>query len=588
MNKTLTINISGIVFNIEEDAYETLKNYLGKIKRHFQNDEGCDEIVADIEARLAELLRAKITAGKQVLMSADINEAIDVMGQPEDFADGNSSEEQKKEDTHSSANNQNYYGNKRRRVFRDPDSKILGGVCSGIGNYFDIDPLWIRLALVVMFFGFGSGLLLYIILWIIIPEAKTTAEKLEMRGEPVDVNTISKTIKDEAENLKNKAKDFGKDVRNHVNNNNTGKFVDLLRQIFGTIFNIIGRIIGFFFIFIGIIVFVGLSSILFGFGKIDNLTTGEFMNSFAGEDFPMFWSKLGLILAIGIQSAMLLYKGMKMLLNIKYHNRWINIGAGIGWVVGVTLCFCIAANFANQFSEDAMVKQQADVRLTSGDTLYLKANPNYNKSDSDIDFSIDNGRWYINKQNNVTIWWGKPRVRVITSENDSLYVFIVKTANGEEKPDAAKRAKNISYNVTQQDSVVIIDKYYSFPGLDKFRDQETEVLIKMPRNKTIYFDISLQHLLYDVDNTNEYYDGDMVGKYWKMTDNGLTCLNCPPRKDPHHLYNRNGGLHIEDKDAKVKIDENGIEVKSKDAHVKINEDGININSKEKSEDTKEE
>lgn len=579
MNKTLTINISGIVFNIEEDAYETLKSYLGKIKSHFRNEEGCEEIVADIESRLAELLKAKIHAGKQVLVVADINDAIGVMGQPEDFSDSNSSEESKKQESNANTHSQNYYGTKRRRVFRDPDSKILGGVCSGIGNYFDIDPLWIRLALVVMFFGFGSGFILYIILWIIIPEAKTTAEKLEMRGEPVDVNTISKTIKDEAENFKNKAKDFGNDVRNHVTNkDNTGRFVDLLRQIFGTIFNIIGRIVGFFFIFLGIIFFVGLFSVLFGFGKIDNLTTGEFMNSFAGEDFPMFWSKLGLILAIGIPCTMLIYKGMKMLLNIKYHNRWINIGAGIGWVVGVTLCFCIAVNFANQFSDDAMLKQQADVRWTSGDTLYLKANPNYNKSDSDIDFSIDNGRWYINKQDKNTTWWGKPHVRIIMSENDSLYVFIIKTANGEMKTDAAKRAKNISYNLVQQDSVVMIDKYYSFPGLDKFRGQEAEVLVKMPRNKTIYLDMSLQHLLYDVDNTNEYYDEDMIGKYWKMTDNGLTCLNCPPRKDPHHIYNNNG-LHIEDRDAKVKIDENGIEVKSKDAHVKIDENGIDIDSK---------
>ncbi len=584
MNKTLTINISGIVFNIEEDAYETLKSYLGKMKRHFANEEGSDEIVADIEARLAELLKAKINAGKQVLVTADINDAIGIMGQPEDFSD-NGSEENKKTENHSStSSSQNFYGNKRRRVFRDPDTKVLGGVCSGIGNYFDIDPLWIRLALVVLFFGFGSGFLLYIILWVIIPEAKTTAEKLEMRGEPVDVNTISKTIKDEAENIKNKAKDFGDNVKDHFSKNkdNTGKFVDLLRQIFSTIFNIIGRIVGVFLIFIGIVFFVGLFSVLFGFGKIDNLTTGEFMNSFAGEDFPMFWSKFGLVLAVGIPCAMFIYKGLKLLLNIKYHNRWINIGAGIGWVSGLILCFCIAANFANQFSEDATLKQQADVRWTKGDTLYLKASANYNKTDSDVDFSIDNGRWYINNQSKTATWWGKPKVRVIMSENDSLYVFIIKSANGLEKADAAQRAKNVSYNLVQQDSVVMIDKYYSFPALDKFRGQEAEVLIKMPRNKTIYFDGSLKNLLYDVDNTNEYYDSDMIGKYWRMTDNGLTCLNCPKKE---HMYNAHG-IRIDHPNTKVKIDENGIEVKSMDAHVKIDENGINIDSKE--EKTKDE
>ena len=576
MNKTLTINISGIVFNIEEDAYETLKNYLGKIKRHFQSEEGNEEIVADIEARLAELLKAKMHVGKQVLLMADINDAISVMGQPEDFSD-NGSEENKKEESHSSSH-QNYYANKRRRVFRDPESKILGGVCSGIGNYFDIDPLWIRLALVVMFFGFGSGFLLYIILWIIIPEAKTTAEKLEMRGEPVDVNTISKTIKDEAENIKSKAKDFGTNVKTQfTNKDNTSKFVDLLRQIFGTIFNIIGKIVGVFFVFFGIVVFVGLLSVLLGFGKVDNLTTHEFINSFAGADFPVFWAKTALTLAIGIPVVMLVYKGMKMLLGIKYHNRWINIGAGVLWVVGLILGFCIAVEFGKQFSQDAVLKQQVDARWPAKDTLYLKANNNYATVETDIDFSMDNNRWYINTQKNVSTWWGRPKVRIITSENDSLYVFMVKSSDGAEKAEAAQRAKNISYQLEQKDSMLLVDKYYSFPGIDKFRNQEIEVLIKLPRNKVIYLDNSLKYLLYDVDNTNEIFDQEMVGKYWKMTENGLTCLNCP-KVEVTHSKNKN---------SRVKIDEHGIEVNSSDAHVKIDEEGINIKSKNKKEEDEE-
>ena len=179
------------------------------------------------------------------------------------------------------------------------------------------------------------------------------------------------------------------------------------------------------------------------------------------------------------------------------------------------------------------------------------------------------------------MWWGKPKVRIITSEDDSLSVFIIKSADGSEKTEAAKRAKNISYALMQSDSVLMLDKYYSFPGNDKFRNQEIEVLIKMPKNKTIYFDNNVKHLLYDVDNTNEIYDADMVGKYWKMTENGLTCLNCPKTETTHH---HRGGLSVDDKDAKVRIDENGIEVNSKDGHVKIDEDGININGDKRGKD----
>ena len=370
MNKTLTINISGIIFNIEEDAYETLKNYLSNIKRHFQNEEGCDEIVADIEARLSELLKAKTNVGKQVLLNTDVNEVIGVMGKPEDFGETTSSSSETKTENNT---HQEYYSNKRRRVFRDPDSKVLGGVCSGIGNYFDVDPLWIRLALVIMFFGFGSGFLLYIILWIIIPEAKKTAEKLEMRGEPVDVNTISKTIKDEAENIKNRAKDFGSDVRSRVSNrDNTGKFVDLLRQIFSTIFNVIGKIVGVFFVFFGLIMFVGLLSVLLGFGSVDNLSVNEFINSFAGPDFHTGWFKTGLALALGVPFSMLVYKGMKMLLGIRFHNRWLNISAGVLWLVGLSLSLFIGLKFAGEFSQEALLKQQIEARWPASDTLYIK------------------------------------------------------------------------------------------------------------------------------------------------------------------------------------------------------------------------
>ncbi len=580
MNKTVTINISGIIFNIEEDAYETLKNYLSNIKKHFQHEEGCDEIVADIEARLSELLKSKTNVGKQVLLSTDVNEVIGVMGKPEDFGETTSSNETK-EETHSQ---QSHYSNKRRRVFRDPESKVLGGVCSGIANYFDADPLWIRLALVIMFFGFGSGFLLYIVLWIIIPEAKTTAEKLEMRGEPVDVNTISKTIKDEAENIKNKAKDFGKDMKNEFSRHRSGteRFVDFLHTIFSTIVTIIAKLIGVFFVFFGIVMFIGLLSVLLGFGTVDNLSVNEFINSFAGTDFHTFWFKTGLALALGIPFTMLVYKGMKMILGIKFHNRWLNISAGVFWLIGLSLSLFIGLKFIGEFSQEALLKQQVEARWPVSDTLYIKANNNYSKTETDVNFSMNRDRWLINTTAKPSVWWGRPRVKIITSENDSLYVFIMRNADGKEKAEASLRAKNISYKSSQVDSILLLDKYYSFQSSDKFRNQEVQVVIKLPKNKTVYLDNSLKNLWYDIENTNGIIDSDMGGKYWKMTENGLTCLNCP--KIIEESVTIKNGVNVNDKGAKIKIDENGIDIKSKDGSVKIDENGIKINSKEKKDD----
>ncbi|MGZ3864728.1 MAG: PspC domain-containing protein [Bacteroidia bacterium] len=575
MNKTLTINISGIVFNIEEDAYENLKNYLAQIKRHFQNEEGCDEIVADIESRLAELLKSKTGASKQVLLNSDVEEAINVMGKPEDFGGEGHTEEK----THAKTAYTGSTG--RRRVFRDPDNKVLGGVCSGIASYFDTDPLWIRLALVVMFFGFGSGFLLYIILWIIIPEAKTTAEKLEMRGEPIDVNTISKTVKDEAENFKNRAKEFGNDMRNGFRDSRGGfqRFADFLHSIFSTIVKIISKIVGVFFVFFGLILFVGLLSVLIGFGTVDNLSVNEFVNSFAGPEFPVFWFKTALSFAVGIPLCMFIYKGMKMILGIRFHNRWLNITAGVLWLAGLSLSLMLGIKFAGEFSQGTVLKQQVDVKWPANDTLFLKANNNYEKGETDVDFHFDHDRWLINTTAKPSVWWGRTHVKVVASENDSVYVLIMKSADGKEKAEASQRAKDISYKLEQRDSMLLIDKYFSFNSGDKFRDQEVQVLIKLPKNKTIYLDKSLKNHYYDIDNTNEILDEEMGGKFWKMTENGLTCLNCPKTDSNNVHVNMKNGIHVHDKDAKVNIDENGIDIQSKDGDVKIDENGIKIKSK---------
>ena len=193
MNRTITMNLSGIIFHIEEDAYEKLNKYLSTIKGYFKDSEGREEIMNDIEARIAEMLQEKVSTAKQAVLMSDVETVISLMGKPEEFAgETDKSESAANADTSSEDFRTSYPNNKRRRVFRDTDEKILGGVCAGIANYFDFDPIWIRAAFAISFFAFGSGFLLYIILWIIIPEAKTTAEKLEMHGEKVDVNNIGK------------------------------------------------------------------------------------------------------------------------------------------------------------------------------------------------------------------------------------------------------------------------------------------------------------------------------------------------------------------------------------------------------------
>ncbi|MBL7883853.1 MAG: PspC domain-containing protein, partial [Bacteroidia bacterium] len=268
MNRTVTMNLSGIIFHIEEDAYEKLTKYLSAIKGYFSNSESRDEIMNDIESRIAEMLQSKVSQTKQAVLMADVESIIATMGKPEEFADENAQD----------ANNQqqetkaHYKTNGKRRIFRDPDDKMLGGVCSGIANYFDFDPIWLRGAFAISFFVFGTGFLLYIILWMIIPEAKTTAEKLEMRVEKVDINNIGKAVNEEFEDLKKRVKNWEKDVNTDENKqkikNTSNKLGDFIAAIFHNIFKVVGKIFAVFFVFVGIALLVALLATLFGSGTI--------------------------------------------------------------------------------------------------------------------------------------------------------------------------------------------------------------------------------------------------------------------------------------------------------------------------------
>jgi phage shock protein PspC (stress-responsive transcriptional regulator) len=195
MKITLSVNLGGYSFHIDEDAYDELKRYLKNLELHFAGEESAAEILSDIEKRMAELFRLKITGYKQVITIEDVREAITILGTPEDIAD---EEGKSARDKFSSSG---YH-----RMYRDPDHRIIGGVCAGMGAYWDIDPVILRVIFVALVFAGGLGALVYLILWIILPEAKTTAEKIEMKGDPVNIHNIKESVKQEFENVRKKMK----------------------------------------------------------------------------------------------------------------------------------------------------------------------------------------------------------------------------------------------------------------------------------------------------------------------------------------------------------------------------------------------
>jgi phage shock protein PspC (stress-responsive transcriptional regulator) len=190
MKNTMTINLGGMIFHIDEDAYVVLKSYLDRIKEEIKDMDGNQEIGNDIESRIGELIREKLSNYREVATLTDIEEIIAVMGKPEDISGNNKS-------------NKSYRRNKpHKRMYRDTDHRIIGGVCSGMAAYWHVDVILIRVAFVILTIFGMAGAFVYIILWLVLPEANTSTQRLEMRGEEVTIHSIIEFFKDEFENVK--------------------------------------------------------------------------------------------------------------------------------------------------------------------------------------------------------------------------------------------------------------------------------------------------------------------------------------------------------------------------------------------------
>ena len=543
MNRTITMNLGGIIFHIEEDAYNKLNNYLSTIKGYFKNSEGCDEIMSDIEARIAEMLQGKVSNIKQAILMGDVESMIAIMGKPEDFA-GESENTKSDANTHQEAgeNKDSYTNNKRRRVFRDPDDKILGGVCSGVASYFDIDPIWLRAAFAISFFVFGSGLLLYIILCIIIPKAKTTAEKLEMRGEKVDINNIGKAVNEEFEEFKTRVKDFGNEVKSPENKkrirSSVQKVVDFFGELFQTILKVLGKGVAFFLIFIGIILIVGLLATVFGWGTISIFGTQGAAVHFSlyqlgaavlHNDFPIQLVVIGLILFLGIPLVSLIYGGIKYLFGIKQQNKIVKYTANILWLCGLVLVIYVGLQLGSDFSEEATAKQNINIEQPKGNTLYLALRP-IAEDDLDLTYThhrkIHLGDWTMISKDENKFRLGYPTLNIVAGSTDNFELIAVKSAQGFNKKEASDRAKNINYTVVQIDSTLQFNSYFDIESIDKLRAQDVKLVLKVPVNKMLFLSKSMEKIIFDIDNVNDALDSDMVNRKWIMTQQGLECIDC--------------------------------------------------------------
>lgn len=563
MNKTVTINISGIIFHIDEDAYENLSGYLQGIKSYVGSAEGGAEMMADIESRIAELLQQRLGNSRQVVSQADVDHVRDIMGRPEDFGAGEKTETQAEAPTE----------RVRRRLFRNPDEKILGGVCSGLAAYFDIETVWVRLAMFILVFFGGLSIWVYIILWIVIPEAKTTAEKLAMRGESANLNNIMRNFRDEAQDVKSRLGKYGSDMNraygDRVRSNLSGAL--------NTTFSIIGRIIGFIFLLIGTGLLVGYVGTLTGISIVEN---NHVYNSWrqaifdSGSDYLL--AVISFILVLGVPVFMLLYVGVKLLFRIRYSNRWLTLGLGLLWLMGVIVGLYVTVDTVREFSESSRVRNTTVVEGV-GDTIIVKMRPapevirewNYDNS-GDLEESLEESNDYefgIRGKKLTVI--GHAGLDVIESQNDSVELSLNYISQGRDKKQANEHARAIEYNYTANGREIIFDEVFRVQEDGRWRAQKVDIRLRLPEGTVIYFDESVKRLLDDVDNTTNTWDGDMVNRRWKMTGRGLACIDCDNLKSLYDDGHFSG-------DHNVVIDENGVKIDDKDARIRINKKGIQI------------
>lgn len=518
MNKAIKINLSGIIFHIDDDAYEKLKSYLDSISRHFSNKEESKEIVDDIEARIAELFQERITAEKQVITLDIVNKVIDIMGNPEDIGDPGEEPEEPR-NFHESYT-------RSRRLYRDPENSVIGGVCGGLSAYFNVDPIIFRLLFVVFFFAGGASILVYIILWIVLPNALTAAQKLEMRGEQVTVSNIEKKVREEYDNVKESVKEGYDKARSSKAYKRTEKagsdFFDVLGKILLVFVKIILIVIGASLAIAGIGILIGLIALpfaglhFFPF-ESNHFSLGDILIPFT-DPLSVTLLTISFSLLILIPVGAMFYGILKLIFNFKTRSRGVAVGAITLWLVCLFTIIGIVAFESSNYSElgHNSVTHELDI---NSDTLYIAINEDqgeYLEDDAIIDF---NDSWILPED--AEALYGSITIDIEKAQGEHFALSIDKESKGKNWDRAKENASHIDYAFHISGNKIVLDPYFAIDLDHKWRFPEVEATLMIPEGKVVVLDRDTRNYLDGIRNVNHHSDWNMAGKTWIMTEEGL-------------------------------------------------------------------
>ena len=536
MNKTVTSNIAGFIFHMDENAFHKLEQYLGKIRNYFVGSEGEDDIISGIEERIAEMFHAK---KKEVIGMPDVEEMIVIMGQPEAFMDEDLDEEPTHKRQKSSYSTSDTEAS--NRVYRDSDDKVLGGVCSGISYYLGVnEPLWFRLGFLLTFLFAGTGLFLYIILWVIIPQAGTPAQKLEMKGQKINAENIGKTVNTELDSVKKKWNDKGDGNPLNKIVGFIQRFISLIGRLIIGLLNVFGKIIGFFLLMAGAIGALSLFSIPFGLptmisfgndGVISSYIVQDILSNLVGGPIMLFWINVALILVSGIPLLFLAFIGTKMLFNYKSHNKGIAVTLGGLWTLGVVISFIISMVIASDFSSEGNRTQTVELELDADENKAILLALNHELGEDEPTFEAEIFGLDLVASGSSNEIYGRPALDINMATSGGPKLIVKRLARAHKKQEAVDRAKKIEYGFVANDTSLLLNGYFSIPEGEVWRTQNVALELLLPVGYTIYLSDEMKKIIYNLDNVTNTYDGDMLGRRWTMTANGLACIDCEGLED---------------------------------------------------------
>ena len=526
MNKTVNINIGGMIFHIDEDAYQKLTLYFESIKRSLSNSSGQDEIMKDIEMRVAELLIEKQKSDKHVINNKDVDEVITIMGQPEDYKID--------DDTENKSSEPFYPYTRSKKLYRDKDRGTIAGVCTGLGHYFGIDAVWLKILFLILFFGFGTGFIAYIILWIAMPKAVTTSEKLEMTGEPVTISTIEKKVREEFDSVSNKFKSTDFDKMGNDVKTGAERVAGGIGEVFMNIFKVFAKILGAIILVISSLsllgIVIGSIILMFSSSMPDNYILNN-ISTPIGLETPLWVQGILFLIAAGIPMFFFLILGLKLLVpNLKSIGNIAKFSLLGIWIIAVGILISLGIKEATQIAYDGKDVKKDVININPIDTLFVKFKNNdfYSKdSNENTDFRLTQ-----DEKNNEIIYSNNVTIEVLKTDEALPYIQVEKLAVGKSATEAKNRAEKIKYGYKIEGNQLILDNYLLTNVANKFRGQKVELFLYLPKGTLFKADENLQN--YD-ESENDFFNlhyssNDYV---YKVGDTQVKCLNCPSEENEY-------------------------------------------------------